>query len=147
MYVLYLFIVICAAFLWSVPIDKARVDVLDHISNVLGQFIIWHALTNVEWYILWRNHARLPSRHNNVETRLTIGCYVEQPKFNVVLTLQFLRWICNIESTLILHSGNNVENSNVVSTLNIQPSQFKGDELLKAGWGGGGIWNSWVRPF
>jgi hypothetical protein len=32
---------------------------------------------------------------------------------------------------LILRSGNNVENSNVVSTLNIQPSQFKGDVLLK----------------
>jgi hypothetical protein len=34
---------------------------------------------------------------------------------------------------LILRSGNNVENSNVVSTLNIQPSQFKGGELLKGG--------------
>ena len=32
--------VICAAFLQSVPIDKARVDVLDHIRNLLGQFII-----------------------------------------------------------------------------------------------------------
>jgi hypothetical protein len=52
---------------------------------------------------------------------LKFGCYVEQPKFNVVSTLQFLRWICNVESTLILRSGNNVANSNVVSTLNIQP--------------------------
>ena len=32
--------VICAAFLSSVPIDKVRVDVLDHIRNLLGQFII-----------------------------------------------------------------------------------------------------------
>ena len=39
--------VICAAFLRSVPIDKARVDVLDHIRNLLGQFIIWHALTKL----------------------------------------------------------------------------------------------------
>jgi hypothetical protein len=38
--------VICAAFLWSVPIDKAKVDVLGHIWNLSGQFIIWHALTN-----------------------------------------------------------------------------------------------------
>ena len=56
-FILYLS-VIRAAFLWSVPIDKARVDVLDHIRNLLGQFIIWHALTNVEGYVLWRNHAR-----------------------------------------------------------------------------------------
>ena len=69
-----------------------------------------------------RSPKDYPSRHNNVESTLKIGCYVEQPKFNVV-------------STLILHSGNNVESSNVVSTLNIQPSQFKGDELLKAGGG------------
>ena len=61
--------VICAAFLWSVPIDKARVDVLDHIRNLLGQFIIWHALTNAEGYVLWRNHARSMSvvaNENNV---------------------------------------------------------------------------------
>ena len=38
--------------LWSVPIDKARVDVLDYIRKVLGQFIIWHALNNAEWSTL-----------------------------------------------------------------------------------------------
>ena len=42
----------------SVPIDKASVDVLDHIRNWLGQFIIWHALTHVEGYVLWRNRGR-----------------------------------------------------------------------------------------
>ena len=42
----------CASFLWSVPIDKARVDVLDHIWNLLSQFIIWHGLINAEGYVL-----------------------------------------------------------------------------------------------
>jgi hypothetical protein len=85
------------------------------------------------WITFCSGLASLPSRYNIVESTLKIGCYVEQPKFNVVSTLQFLRWICNVESTLILRSGNNVENSNVVSTLNIQPSQFKGEELFKRG--------------
>ena len=50
--------VICAEFLWNVTIDKARVDVLNHIRNLLGQFIIWHLLTNAEGYVLWRTRAR-----------------------------------------------------------------------------------------
>jgi hypothetical protein len=35
-----------------VPIDKARVDVLDHIRNLVGQFVFWHALTNEEGCVL-----------------------------------------------------------------------------------------------
>jgi hypothetical protein len=60
--------VICASFLWSVPIDKAKVDVLGHIWNLSGQFIIWHALTNAEGYVLWHYHARpmsvVPNENN-----------------------------------------------------------------------------------
>jgi hypothetical protein len=48
-----------------------------------------------------------PSFLSIAGTTTKIGCYVEQPKFNVEF------------ATLKLRSGNNVENSNVVSTLNI----------------------------
>jgi hypothetical protein len=74
----YLFLsVICAAFLWSVPIDKARVDVLDHIRNLVGQFIFWHALTNEEGCVLWCNHARSMSvvaNENNVTLCREVNC-------------------------------------------------------------------------
>ena len=142
--------------LWALSKQMTRLSALQIVMSWDAawhfQYITWHNLMLIlcnnkltlytlyhERTIFWLN---VPSRHNNVESTLKIGCYVEQPKFNVVSTLQFLRWICNVESTLILRSGNNVENSNLVSTLNIQLSQFKGHELLK-----GGIWNSWARPF
>jgi hypothetical protein len=70
--------VICAAFLWSVPIDKARVDVLHHIRNILGQFIIWHALTNAEGYVLWRNRARsmsvVATENNDITLFREVNC-------------------------------------------------------------------------
>jgi hypothetical protein len=70
--------VICAAFLWSVPIDKAKVDVLDHIINLLGQFIISHALTNAEGYVLWRNRARsmsvVANENNDVTLFREVNC-------------------------------------------------------------------------
>ena len=44
-----------------------------------------------EYHMSYNTFTYYPSRHNNVETTLKIGCYVEQPKFNVVSTLQFLR--------------------------------------------------------
>jgi hypothetical protein len=64
--------VICAAFHGSVLIDKARVDVLDHIRNLLGQFIIWHALTNAEGYVLWHNRARSMSVVSNENNDVTM---------------------------------------------------------------------------
>jgi hypothetical protein len=70
--------VICAAFLWSVPIDKTRLDVLDHIRNLLGQFIIWHALTNADGYVLWRNRARsmsvVANENNDVTMFREVNC-------------------------------------------------------------------------
>jgi hypothetical protein len=76
---IYIYIsVICAAFLWSVPIDKARVNVLDHIRNLLGQFIIWHALTNAERYVLWCNRARsmsvVANENNDVTLFREVNC-------------------------------------------------------------------------
>ena len=69
---------ICAAFLWNMPIDKARVDVLDHIRNLLGPFIIWHALTNAEGYVLWPNRARsmsvVANENNDVTLFLEVNC-------------------------------------------------------------------------
>ena len=43
------------------------------------------------WINFCSGLASLPSRYNNVESTVNIGCYVEQPKVNVVSTLQFLR--------------------------------------------------------
>ena len=70
-------LVICASFLWSVPIDKATVDVLEHIWHLLGQFIIWHALTNAEGYVLWHYHARpmpVVANENNVTLFREVYC-------------------------------------------------------------------------
>ena len=71
-------LVICAAFFWSVRIDKARVDVLDHIRNLLGQFIIWHALTNAEGYVLWCNRSRsisiVANENNDVTMFREVNC-------------------------------------------------------------------------
>jgi hypothetical protein len=76
---IYIYILVfCAAFLWSVPIDKARVDVLDRIKNLLGQFIIWHALTNAEGYVLWCIRARsmsvVANENNDVTLFWEVNC-------------------------------------------------------------------------
>jgi hypothetical protein len=83
----------------------------------------------------------LLSRHNNVESTLKIGCYVEQPKFNVTIsTLNLQRWIyVDImlwEQRWKQQRCFNVENS----TFSVQ----RGWTIKK---GGGDIWNSRVRPF
>ena len=70
-YIVYLSL-FCATFLWSVLIDKARVDVLDHIRHLLGQFIIWHALTNAEGYVLWCNRASSVSVFANKNNDVTL---------------------------------------------------------------------------
>ena len=69
--------VICASFLWSVPIDEVKVDVLDHIWNLLSQFIIWHALTNAKGYVLWHYRARpmsVVASENNVTLFREVYC-------------------------------------------------------------------------
>ena len=60
------------------PIEKARVDVLDHIRKLLGQFIISHALTNAEGYILRPNRARsmsvVANENNDVTMFREVNC-------------------------------------------------------------------------
>ena len=81
------------------------------------------------WRLLIRTQ-QAQQRWINVENWLLRWTTKIQRCFNVTISTLNLQ----VESTLILRSGNNVENSNVVSTLNIQPSQSKGDELLKGGY-------------
>jgi hypothetical protein len=40
--------------------------------NLLGQFIIWHALTNAEGYVLWHNCARSMSVITNENNDVTM---------------------------------------------------------------------------
>jgi hypothetical protein len=55
--------------------------VLDHIRNLLGRFIIWHALTNAEGYVLWRNRDRSMSVVANENNDVTL-CHLEKRVVN-----------------------------------------------------------------
>ena len=82
--------VICASFLWSVPIDEVKVDVLDHIWNLSGQFIIWHALTNAEGYVLWHYHARpMPVVANENNVTLFREVYCKMRLFAIKYSIKF----------------------------------------------------------
>jgi hypothetical protein len=78
----------------------------------------------------------------SVDIKLNQRCKLVVTLNNQNSTL-FQRYNFYVEfATLNLHWYYVVGTTLKTATLNIQPSQFKGDELLK-----GGIWNSWARPF